>query len=188
MSLYANPPDRTRTASCSPFRRVAMRGGMLLMLLLPATCLLRAQATAPSAAQSSNANSSTTVSTVVTTAGAKPAAVLANPTPDQKSPHLVGIPGPAPEDVNRKALEQLAGKDAGKLLVRSTPNRARIYINAAFVGYTPQLFLLAPGKYRVEMRGPRDNIVERTVGLLPNDTLEMKLNVMEKYPRHVTSH
>jgi hypothetical protein len=126
--------------------------------------------------------------TAVAAAGANPATALATPASGQNSPHLVAVPGPAPEDLNRKALEQFAGKDAGKLLVRSVPNRSRIYINGAFVGYTPQLFLLAPGKYKVEMRGQRDNVVERTVGMLPNDTQEMTVNLMARYPRNVTSH
>ena len=72
--------------------------------------------------------------------------------------------------------------------MRSTPTHARIYINGAFVGYAPQLFVVAPGKYKVELRGQRDNYAEKTTALLPNDTQEISLNLTARYPLHVGSH
>jgi PEGA domain len=163
---------------------------MVFAAMLATACLLTAQAPAPTPAPSTAQNTSATSSAAVTAGESKPASVIATPAPSagQNSPHLTATTGPAPEDVNRKALEESAGKDAGKILMRSIPSRARIYVNGAFVGYTPQLFMLAPGKYKIEMRGQRDNYAERTTGLLPNDTQEITLNLTARYPLHVGSH
>jgi hypothetical protein len=162
------------------FRRTLRRSALILALPALATAV-HAQSAAQSAGQSS---SSTTVTTVT---GGQSKTVLAAPatTDATKSAHLTSHAGPPPEDLNRKALEESAGKDAGKLLVRSTPSHARIYINGAFVGYAPQLFVVAPGKYKIELRGQRDNYAERTLGLLPNDTQEVSLDLTARYPFHV---
>jgi hypothetical protein len=166
------------------FRRTLRRSALILALPALATAL-HAQNAAQSAGQSSSSTGGTTVTTV--TAG-QSKTVLATPTATDlaKSAHLTAHAGPPPEDVNRKALEESAGKDAGKLLVRSTPSHARIYVNGAFVGYAPQLFVVPPGKYKVELRGQRDNYAERTLGLLPNDTQEVSLDLTARYPFHVT--
>ena len=184
MSLPADDRFATRMQYSRLLRRTVKQIAMMFTSTLAAACLLTAQAPAPSTAQNSSATSSATV----TTGGSKTPVVMATPAPDQKSPHLAAPTGPAPEDLNRKALEESAGKDAGKILMRSIPSRARIYVNGAFVGYTPQLFMLAPGKYKIEMRGQRDNYAERTTGLLPNDTQEITMNLTARYPLHVGSH
>lgn len=77
------------------------------------------------------------------------------PVVPKRSQHLVIPTGPPPEVVNRKALEQNAGKDASKLLLRSTPSPAQVWVDGAFVGNTPMLLIVAPGKYEVEARGQR---------------------------------
>jgi hypothetical protein len=186
MSLPADDRFATRMHYSRLLSRTIKQIAMMLTGTLAAACLLPAQAPAP--APSTAQNTSATSSAAVTAGGSKPAAVMATPAPGQNSPHLTASTGPAPEDINRKALEESAGKDAGKILMRSIPSRARIYVNGAFVGYTPQLFMLAPGKYKIEMRGQRDNYAERTTGLLPNDTQEITLNLTARYPLHVGSH
>lgn len=103
-----------------------------------------------------------------------------------KSPHLASSSGPAPEVTNRQALEQKAGQDAGKLLLRSTPSGGQIWINNAFVGNSPMLLILAPGKYRVEMRGKRSEQGSRTVDLLPRETREVSVPLVARYPTSVT--
>jgi outer membrane receptor protein involved in Fe transport len=190
MSLPADDRFATRMQYSRMLSRTLKQIAMVFAAMLATACLLTAQAPAPTPAPSTAQNTSATSSAAVTAGESKPASVIATPAPSagQNSPHLTATTGPAPEDVNRKALEESAGKDAGKILMRSIPSRARIYVNGAFVGYTPQLFMLAPGKYKIEMRGQRDNYAERTTGLLPNDTQEITLNLTARYPLHVGSH
>jgi PEGA domain-containing protein len=138
-------------------------------------------------AQSSTSTGGASVTTTTSTGDTKTVLAAPSTVDASKSPHLKATNGPAPEDVNRKALEENAGKDAGKILVRTTPSHARIYINGAFVGYTPQLFVVPPGKYKVELRGARDNHAERTVGLLPNGTEEVSMDLAARYPSKVVS-
>jgi PEGA domain len=121
-------------------------------------------------------NSATTVST--TTVAATPGAA---PT------HVAAPTGPPIDEVNRKELEKNAGKDAGKLFLRSTPTGAQIYINGNFVGKSPLLLVVPPGTYKVEMRGPRQGSSEKIVGLLASQTQEVLLNLALRYPARVTA-
>jgi hypothetical protein len=113
--------------------------------------------------------------------------VIATPPAQQTgSPHLIAKPGPPEDETNRKALEDNAGKDPANILLRSTPTGAQIYVNGAFVGHTPLLLTVAPGKYKIEMRGQRDDFAERTVGLLANDTQRIALTLASRYPNRVS--
>jgi hypothetical protein len=103
------------------------------------------------------------------------------------SPHMVATSGPPPEEVNRKALEDRAGTDAGKLFLRSTPTGAQILIDGAFVGRTPLLLVVPPGKYKIEMRGTRAESATTTIGLLANKTQEVALSLKQLYPATVTT-
>ena len=87
---------------------------------------------------------------------------------------------------NRKALEQRAGKDAAKLMLRSVPSEALIYIDGKSVGRTPLLLIVPPGKYKVEMRGQREGFGERLIGLLPNETQELALTLVLRYPAKIS--
>jgi hypothetical protein len=87
---------------------------------------------------------------------------------------------------NRKALEQRAGKDAAKLMLRSVPSEALIYIDGKSVGRTPMLLIVPPGKYKVEMRGQREGFGERVIGLLPNETQELALTLVLRYPARIS--
>jgi len=87
---------------------------------------------------------------------------------------------------NRKALEQRAGKDAAKLMLRSVPSEALIYIDGKSVGRTPLLLIVPPGKYKVEMRGQREGFGERLIGLLPNETQELALTLVLRYPARIS--
>ncbi len=102
--------------------------------------------------------------------------------PQSKSPHLPLREGPLPEFANRRALQERAGKDAAKLLLRSEPSGAQVWIDGGFVGNSPMLLLLAPGKYRIVMRGQRQEFAERVVGLLPRETRELVLPLTLRYP------
>jgi hypothetical protein len=94
--------------------------------------------------------------------------------------------GPPADVMNRKALEQRAGKDAAKLVLRSVPGEALIYIDGMYVGRTPLLLIVPPGKYKLEMHGQRDGFGERSVGLLPNETQQVALTLAMRYPARIS--
>jgi hypothetical protein len=104
------------------------------------------------------------------------------------SQHLHASAGPPPQVVNRRALEEHAGHDASKLLIRSTPPSSQVWIDDKFVGNTPMLLVLAPGKYRVSFRGSRMETGEQSVDLLPRETRELALSLSAHYPTKVTFH
>lgn len=110
------------------------------------------------------------------------------PVVPKRSQHLVIPTGPPPEVVNRKALEQSAGGDASKLLLRSTPSPAQVWVDGAFVGNTPMLLIVAPGKYQVEVRGQRLESAKQTVALLPRETRELVFKMAVLYPTNVSIH
>jgi hypothetical protein len=165
--------DRIRQAGASLWPQV-----VLISLLLSVTCgSSRGQATAEVAG--------TTAVSATAGTGAKQLGFPATALPENKnkSPHLA-IPAvsAAPEVVNRQALEQRAGQNAGKLLLRSVPTAAQVWIDGAYVGNAPMLLIVAPGKYRVEMRGQRSERAARAVDLLPHETREVVLPLAVRYP------
>lgn len=90
------------------------------------------------------------------------------------------------EVANREALAAHAGKHAAKLMLRSVPNDAGVWIDGKAVGKTPLLLILAPGVYSVEMNGgPRDDSGSRRLGLLPGETREVVLPLAPRYPAHL---
>ncbi len=157
---------------------------VLVSLFLPFTC-------SPARGQAAAEAAGATSVSATTASGAKqlqfPSSTPPQATKD-KSPHLTVSPGPSPDVANRQALEQRAGHDAGKLLLRSVPTGAQVWIDGALVGSTPMLLILAPGKYRVEARGQRLDHAERTVGLLPHETMELSLPLMARYPTRASFH
>ena len=119
---------------------------------------------------------------------AKNAAPLFPASSSQDGNKLTHLPlrnSPPLEAVNRRALEERAGKDAAKLLLRSLPTGAQVWIDGAFVGNAPMLVLLAPRKYVIEMRGARLEYASQSVALLPRETKETVLRLATKYPAQV---
>jgi len=104
-----------------------------------------------------------------------------------KAQHLAAPPGPSSDLLNRQALEQHAGKNACKLLLRSTPSTAQVFVDGAFVGNSPLEIVVAPGKYQIETRGQRLDSARRQVDLLPRETREVALPLTARYPTHVTA-
>ena len=102
------------------------------------------------------------------------------------SPHLQASSGPPPQVANRRELEAHAGSDAAKLLLRSAPAGSQVWIDDKFVGSTPMLLVLAPGKYRVAFRGQRMEVGQQVVDLLPKETREVALTLSTHYPTRVT--
>lgn len=92
------------------------------------------------------------------------------------------------EDVmggNRRALEARAGKDAAKMMLRSQPDGAWVFINGKGVGKTPLLLILAPGVYRVEMHIAQRESSQKQVDLLPKETREVLLSLAARYPNRI---
>jgi hypothetical protein len=121
---------------------------------------------------------------------AKAPAFPSNPTPGDrdKSPHLLAPVVQQSEVANRQALEQKAGKRPGKLLLRSIPTGAQVWVNGMFVGHAPLLMILAPGKYQVELRGQRMEHAARAVDLLPDETRTVSLTLSVRYPTRASVH
>jgi PEGA domain len=104
-----------------------------------------------------------------------------------KPPHFTASAGSPPDLVNRQDPEQLAGKNACKLLLRSTPSPAQVFVDGAFVGSRPLLLVLATGKYQIEMRGHRQDSVRSILDLLPRETRDVALSLTAPYPTYVTA-
>lgn len=118
-----------------------------------------------------------------TAASAQPVSPAMTPaTPPAKSEHLTARTGAPPDETNRKDFEGNAGENAGKLLFRSVPSGAEIFINGLLVGRTPLLMVIAPGKYNVEMRGSRQESGHVVIGVLPKETQTVMLKLNERYP------
>jgi PEGA domain len=101
-------------------------------------------------------------------------------------PNLIAPVGPPPDVANRKQFEENAGRQGGKLLLRSVPSGAEIFINHLFVGHTPLLMFIAPGKYDIDMRGSREDSGHRTVGVVPKETQSVVIDLNQRYPSSVS--
>jgi hypothetical protein len=153
------------------------------MLILPVAGDANAQSSAANPRESSAASAADPVQSTAD-APAAPATTAQDPAKPQ---HLAAPPGPPSDLANRQALEQHAGKNACKLLLRSTPSTAQVFVDGAFVGNSPLELVVAPGKYQIEMRGHRLDSARRQVDLLPRETREVALPLTARYPTHVTA-
>jgi hypothetical protein len=154
-------------------------------LILPLGLSVFASPSARGQAAAEAAGASSVAATAASQA--KPPAFATTPATEktEKPGHLPLPTGPPPEVVNRRNLEQHAGRDAAKLLLRSDPTGSQVWINSAFVGSTPMMLVLAPGKYNIELRGPRQEFASRTVDLLPRETREVAPILTAHYPTKV---
>jgi hypothetical protein len=151
---------------------------LLVIFLVP--CSVHAQATASSAGTASSPSVTYTVMGGTSSSTTRSQA-------QSKSSHIADRGGPPADEVNRKALEQRAGSDGGKLLLRSVPSGAKVFVEGAFVGRTPLLLIVAPGKYKIQMRGQREAFGERAVGVAAKETQEITLTLAARYPEHVAA-
>ena len=91
------------------------------------------------------------------------------------------------EAANRKALEDQAGRNAAKLMLRSKPDKSSVHIDGKPVGKTPLLVIVRPGVYVVEMEGgSRLAYGRRQIDLLPKESRDLALDLEPRYP--VTVH
>jgi PEGA domain len=177
------------------------KAAMLVSLVALGAYGARAQAPAGSdaktsqsagAVQSANppAASAATPAPAAAPAAASPTAPAAAPAaaPDKTST-LMNLPertGPSLEDKNRQEFEKKAGEQGAKLLLRSEPTDAEIYLNGLYVGHSPLLMVVAPGKYDVEMRGPRHETEHSKVGVMPKETQTVLLKLNSEYPGSIS--
>ena len=156
------------------------KGSLVLLAIFLAPGCAHAQATASSAGTAASSGPTYTVMGAATSS-------VARPQTPSKSPHIADSGAPPADEVNRKALEERAGTDGGKLLLRSVPNGAQVFLDGAFVGRTPLLLIVPPGKYKIQMRGQREASSERTVGVAAKETQEIALTLAPRYPEHVSA-
>ena len=104
------------------------------------------------------------------------------------TPHLPSYLALASQEINRRDLEAKAGKNAGKLLIRSIPGEAQVWIDGQPIGTTPLLLIVAPGKYGIELRGQRAETARTEVALLPKETREVAIRLQLRYPTRVILH
>jgi PEGA domain len=159
-----------------------MRGvyvGVLLGLLGLGAHSGQAQTVAESAATTSN-------SATAAQSPNPPSLKMASPAKESTSPHLTARTGPPRDQLNRKDFEDNAGVGAGKLLLRSVPSGAEIFINDLVVGRTPLLMIIAPGKYSIDMLGPRQESGHSTVGVTAKETQTVVINLNQRYPRSIS--
>jgi PEGA domain len=125
-------------------------------------------------------------STIAAQSAKAPARTSANAVSPASSPYLAARTGPPPDEVNRKDFEANAGTDACKLLLRSVPTGAEVFINDRLVGRTPLLILMAPGKYTIDMRGSHQESGHSAVGLMPKQTLTIAIDLKQRYPTSIS--
>src|ERR1700722_13374384 len=169
-----------------PLRRNSGRWVCTVGALVLISCLAPSRSHAQAAveaagAMSNSAAAASAVTKVIPTSLPHPST--------EASPAYVRVPvGPPADEVNRKALEQQAGSDAAKLLLRSVPTDAIVYVDGMFVGRTPLLLILPPGKRQVEMRGQRQDIGAGVVELAPKEARQFELTLTARYTASVTVH
>ena len=122
-----------------------------------------------------------TATAAASTSGAQPVKIPA-------SPHLAPRTGEGLDVINRRTLEQRAGKDAAKLTLKSVPAKASVRIDGKVVGYTPLILTLAPGDYKLEMEGERMELARRQLSVAPRESREVELSLETRYPTHVKLH
>ena len=157
-------------------RRLTRQAGALLLILWLVPTRSHAQAAVEAAG------------TLPISAGTVAAAPTGLPAslPMSNPAYLATPDGPPADYLNRKALEQRAGKDASKLLLQSVPTDSRIYIDGVLIGRTPLLLMVAPGKYKVEIRGQREEFGRRDIDLSPNETKQVAIPLALRYPGSVS--
>jgi PEGA domain len=157
-------------------RRCTCQAGALLLIL----CVAPTRSSGQAAVEVAGA---TSFSAGVVAAAPKdlPASL-----PESNSANLAAREGPPADEMNRRALETRAGKDAAKLLLQSVPSEARTYIDGALVGRTPLVLIVPPGKYKVEIRGQREEFGERVIDLSPNETKQIAVDLLLRYPGSIS--
>ncbi len=110
------------------------------------------------------------------------------PSAATQTSHILSSTLASPVEANRKALESKAGKDGARVLLRSVPANAQVWVNGQPVGATPMLLIVPAGKYKIEMRGTRDENAQQELAVLPKETQEIVLKLKPHYPSRYVVH
>ena len=154
----------------------------IILLLLGVLCrapYATGQSTAETATTTAlSAGTTATAAAAAAVAAAKtlrfPVEIMGGSGASVTSSHLQTPSGRPPQIINRRAFEQHAGPDAGKLLIRSgTPSISYVWIDDKYVGPTPVSLALAPGKHHLFLRGPRNESGDSMVDVPPRGTREV---------------
>ena len=73
------------------------------------------------------------------------------------------------------------------LSTENYPSQAQVWVDGSAVGTTPLLLILAPGKYRIELRGVRQEHAETECALLPRETQEVVMKLQKMYPNRINT-
>lgn len=161
---------------------------LLIMALAIADACLWAQTAGEASAVMANSGVSAQISTPSRAAAGGADKRLAAPVRPRKgaSASLIAPSGPPADEVNRKKFEENAGKNAGKVLFRSVPSGASIFLNHMLIGRTPLLLFVAPGKYTVQMRGVSEEPEDRVLAIGPKQSQTMVIDMKQQYPSSVS--
>lgn len=124
-------------------------------------------------------------------AGTKAPKTIASPPKKKRKAKFLHLPActdEVNEEANRRALEAGAGEDGTKLLLRSLPDKALVWVDGKRIGRTPLLLVLAPGQYTLEMRGRRKAFARRQLEITAKDKQELVLPLASRYPTQVRLH
>jgi hypothetical protein len=155
------------------------------VVLATAAALFLGAQTAGAQAAAEYAGAVSAVSGV--SASAKPISTISIPSPPKGKPKFLHVAARSVEedmDANRRALEEGAGEEAAKLLLRSVPSEAAIWVDGKRVGSTPLLLILPPGSYQVEMRAWR-TYARHEVELGAKDNQDVLMTLTARYPAQV---
>lgn len=183
--------DAKASAAAGPKTKSARRHPMYLSWLRQSTrlavlILISVGSASAQAAADHGGSISTMASGAAKAKAPKKFVLFSSPRKKGKFLHVVAQAGGTPEETNRQALEERAGGDAGKLLLRSRPSGAQVRVDGKLVGRTPLLLILAPGSYRVEMRGARMELGKQQVDLLPRESRKVLLSLAPRYPARLS--
>ena len=184
-------PAHTALTVLLPVTRAVLKGRP--RIVLPAFLLFLSAHPAPAQTAAEYGNAVAGVGTSLTGLTKKvdsalsPGKKLGSTLPPEKKSGSAPPTGEPLDAVNRRALEQRAGKDAAKVTLKSVPAKASVRIDGKTVGLTPLLLTLAPGTYKVEMEGPRMEFGKQQVDLHPQETreVELRLSSAPRYPAHI---
>lgn len=102
------------------------------------------------------------------------------------SAHMPVRTGEAVAAANCRTLQERAGAEGAKVALRSTPDRAQVWMDGLFVGSTPLELTLAPGRHQVEMREATTEMSRQTVELQPKQSREVSLTLKLLYPHKIS--
>lgn len=202
---YRNRPlGRHRMRTIAGFRTAAAKtfSVMISILfgLLPGAGLAWAQGAAEYGIMISGAGTSASATQAATKRAAKklrrrPANNRTNNKKTRKSFHLPALPALSAlsdgENLNVESSADFPAKEdqpvtrPGKLLVRSTPTGALVWIDGKPAGKTPLLVALDAGKYQIELRGSRMATAKQEIVLKPNESRKLLLQLKPRYPMQV---